>query len=71
MGLLSYTVYKDLKTYDPRLSGHGVVNRYSDKESWEHACTLVDETALTNAARLTIITFDPPELNYDETDPLE
>jgi hypothetical protein len=41
MGLLGYTVYKDLKTYDPRLSGHGVVNRHSDKESWEHACTLV------------------------------
>jgi hypothetical protein len=32
MGLLGYTVYKDLKTYDSRLSGHGVVNRYSDRE---------------------------------------
>jgi hypothetical protein len=39
--------------------------------AWEHACTLVDETALTNAARLTIITLDPPELNYDEANPLE
>jgi hypothetical protein len=68
MGLLGYTVYKD---FDSRLSGHGVVNRYSDRESWEHACTLVDETALTNAARLTIITFDPPEFNYDEANPLE
>jgi hypothetical protein len=71
MGLLGYTVYKDLKTYDSCLSGHGVVNHYSDEESWEHACTLVDETALTNAARLTIITFDPQVLNYDEAKLLE